>query len=96
MTMPVGFHDYFTMGGLFLGQAIPTIPPTTTARGRYAGGSKYWYLHHERPRSIRRRLRPMATQMVLADAVTTAIGRDYENRKAMVSRAMFSALMAEA
>jgi hypothetical protein len=92
----IGFNEMFALGGLHVGQAIPFIPPVTSARGRYAGGSKYWYLHHERPRSIRRRLRPMATQLVLADAVTTAIGRDYENRKAMVSRAMFSALMAEA
>jgi hypothetical protein len=97
MSQPVGgFHDFFTLGGLFLGQAIPTIPPRSSSRGRFAGGRQYLAYLHERRRSPIRRIRPMAAQIILADAFTDLVYTTEMERKQMASRATWSAVLAEA
>jgi hypothetical protein len=98
MSQPVGgFLDFFTLGGLFLGQSIPVIPPPP-GRGRGYGGKEVvripvWAYDQRRRRSPARRLRPMATQLVLADALQSAY-TDYESKR-MATAATWCVALAE-
>jgi hypothetical protein len=95
MSMPIGFFDYFTLGGLPVG--IPFAPPApmSSSRGRFAGGRQYLAYLHERRRSPIRRIRPMATQILLADAYTDYMTKIEYEKRMVANRATFAALASE-